>query len=805
MARMGVFSRNDSNPESVPRSLQLLSHRHTFDARYMEIYPNFSEILNPNESITLRVTNFIRSLPMKRPQMSRVRVYQSFVAVPLRLLWSSWEDYIKGENDAQFLLEEPYVVNATDDGSVQYDTDRWKSGLKNIGINGGHVAFTRPNSYVVTPSTPDYGVTGSLRLRGVVLTSNSYVPTQLTPPVVNNQQALSAETRCSYMKVGVHELADYFDHPLYTATGKIYDANGNLHSYPFSAFKFAAYQLAYSYFERAPNVQTRVDDFYQMSRSGWNSTENEFPSVISAAVKEQNSDDWSPTPPSQWQYDSARLDAPAIYRGSTWNGTTYSQLLSPRDIASNNNPSSSTYRQDVIRSSWENVEKFPLKGGANLSMLAHYADPNTGLPVYVPSNISLTRKRFANWQTDYFTSSNPWQQRGDEAQIPVSGTTSFDLSGITATFTGLATSFPHTHDIQLYNASIVLSNNNDFKLYGQQSQSADGHSIPIFLSNDPTAEAGLEKATIDDNYYPTDENTGTFIPRGTVTLSGSGGSVPISGLYVSPSNFRFAMTLQHIKEMQAQIDNRYQSYIHKFFGARARDYRLDRPEFIGGSVMELNVSDVTQTSETTDSSLLGDLAGKSVSASTSRAIRYHADEHTVILGLIHIAPDSEYIGGLNRVDSTSDRFDWALPQFSHLSEQAVYNKELSFHGIFGSVARAANDEVFGYEPVLNHLRWRKNYASGAFRDTLNSKGTYEEYKPWIAVRDFGASIAENGFIEFNQPTLSDQFLSGRYNRDNSNFDIADDSEIYPFMVDSYFNERFVRVISARGTPSRLGA
>lgn len=480
-----------------------------------------------------------------------------------------------------------------------------------------------------------------------------------------------------------------------------------------------------------------------------------------------------------------------IVRLSDWNGQQYQTYSTPRNIAANTDETSSTYQQDVIRSSWENVEKFPLKSGANLSMLAMYNDPVTGLPTYVPSNISLTRTRFANWQTDYFTSCNPWQQRGEEAKIPISGAIDFNNFVANSVFAGQPVSVSHSHDISKYSTAVVARDHNlVYQAIGSTPVTVVGNVPGDYSQTQMSVSGNTESASIN------------FTPQGSVTTTVSGSGSEISGLYVSPSNFRFAMTLQHIKEMQAQIDNRYQSYIHKFFGARARDYRLDRPEFLGGSVMELNVTDINQTSETTSNSDLGEVAGKSVSASTSRKIRFHADEHCVILGTIHIIPDTEYIGGLDRVDSTKDRFDWALPQFSHLSEQAVYNKELSYQGLIGT--ENTNDEVFGYEPILNHLRWRKNFATGTFRDTLNSTGNYEEYKPWLIVRNFGYKI-DSGSLKHVVPTLSDEFLSGRYGRDNSNFPITDDNEFKPFKVDSYFTERVVRVISSRGTVSRLGA
>lgn len=765
MARMGVFSRNDTSPDSVPRSLQLLTHRHTFDTRYMEIIPNFSEILYPNESITLQVTNFVRTLPMIRPMFSRVRVIQRFCAVPLRILWHSWEDYIKGENESQFLLEEPYIVNST--YATLNNNNETTPSFSEHGTYFNFNAF--PNRPAVVPKNQP---------RGILLDSNGYVPSRLWPVYSDN----SRNDYHSYALFGIGELGDHFNAPVGVTMGKYYDVStGNTYSCPFSAFKFAAYQLAYSYFERQPNVQTRIDDFYEMSEK----SPKEFPRFIIGA---------------DYKNGSTFMCPPSLISSDFGKSLISVPLGSMRNIASNVDESSSTYQQDVIRSSWENVEKFPLKSGANLSMLAMYNDPVTGLPTYVPSNISLTRTRFANWQTDYFTSCNPWQQRGEEAQIPLSGSASVDLAGLSVTFSGLSITGKSGRAAytSFRNNAGNITNSGHFAgtaLHDVDADPADGRGVVALNVND-RKDAGENQFIVTESAELAD----VLQVTGSGSASGSGSAPVSSSFYVSPSNFRFAMTLQHIKEMQAQIDNRYQSYIHKFFGARARDYRLDRPEFLGGSVMELNVSDVNQTSQTTADSDLGEVAGKSVSASTSRKIRFHADEHCVILGTLHIIPDTEYIGGLDRVDNTKDRFDWALPQFSHLSEQAVYNKELAYLGL---THQEENETVFGYEPIMNHLRWRRNFATGTFRDIFNSTGNFAEYKPWLVTRNFGFSV-DDFYFKYNVPTLSDEFLSGRYGRDNSNFPITDDDDFKPFKVDSYFTERLVRVISSRGTVSRLG-
>lgn len=779
MARMGIFNRNDTTPEAVPRSVQDLSRRNTFDTKYMQIVPIFWQQMYPNESIKINVTNFVRSIPMNTPMFSNVRIVTRFVAVPQRIMWSSWEDYIKGDDEFSTSYEEPYIVNS---GIALTDENLLSFGFR----------YTSPR--VSEVSNP----------RHIPLTSSSYVPDNVSSFVA---------------QFGVHELGDYFDAPLYTALGRSFTANQK----PLrqSAFKYAAYQMAYSYFYRQPNVQTRVDDYFQMGYAA----NREFKPYVAYFVNGASAplSQATTTPASMPTLGSVSYSAyktslgsrdavstqttftPIIYR----NGAAAANIL-PRNIAATTDPSVSTYEQDLLRSSWDKVEHFPLKAGANLSMLAMKPNSVTGLPEYVPSNISLTRMRYANWQTDYFTSENPWQQRGEEQQIPVNGSVavSVNLDGVTFSLTSSTVQIGS----QVVHGELLDSSNNrvggEFGLIFRQPNfvtTGSGQQVSFDSTTFNTSSSADLSAATHGILYTSGQN----VPiSGSASGSGTATASAVPTLYISPSQMKFALAMQHIKEAQAQIDNRYQSYIRKFFGARARDFRLDRPEFIGGCVQDLNVSEVVQQSASTDDSPIGTLAGRGVSSRTSKSIRYHAEEHTLILGLMHIIPDTEYIHGLDKEDNTQDRFDWMLPQLGHLPEQAVYNYELSVSpfGVDGNPY-----EVHGYEPIYNNLRWKKNSAHGAFRDWTNSLGSYAYYKPWLITRDFGYDISFGAgtlvsppiTVRSRVPTLSDEFLSGRYGVDNSNFVVTNTEEMYPFMVDSYFKVRMVRTVPTRGTVSKI--
>lgn len=862
MARQGVFNRNDNSLTPINRSLQMLEHRHVMDARYGEIMPIFYAQMYPNESLRLNVTNFLRTIPMKTPQLTRVKIITRFIAVPNRLMWLGFEEYIDGVKDSQFNMTEPYIANfnAIKTTTISASASNFKPW--NMMENASHELYFSRAGYqqqVLTNianikdySTLGLGVTADKAPASPgTFWSFSSSRALYRSGVLDNPMFDGTKTELTGYQFFPHELGDMFNCPIYTPS-LASDVSGRITAYP-----FAAYQLAYSYFYRNPNVQERIDDVYQMAMPYPDQRTSEFTSYYGLynARTAKSGVPGSIVPPvsamldnTDDSYDGYSINPTAVVVDDQTNpedGQEISYPLRMTDWASITDNS-----ELIWRSSWKNIEHFPLKAGPNIFAQA-MTWRETGVPVFCDSSISLTRTRFANWQSDRFTTANPWQQRGDEAQIPVVGTVQFDgltisASGtpegtVTSTFTGTEVSFRHNHGLDTgdaANASLedgeiqavyMNTDNQERTAWLSESSIEDGdYAAPAVddgtFSRFLNVKVGSDLVNISGYTQPAD----VFLtPSGTVTSAFTGspmtfsGTVQaggiVSGLYVSPSSFRFAMQLQKIKEMSARTDGRFKSFLSMFYGARSRDARLDRPEFIGGTVQELNITEIAQTSESTDTSSLGTLAGRGISGKKSSQIAYHASEHTAIIGLVHIIPDSIYIGGLDRTMHLTDPFDWAMPQFAGLSEQPIRMAELAFQPTkFNEVSNSDNEVTFGFEPRYNELRAKHSYATGAFRDVMNSTGSREYYAPWLITRNFGIQPSikwqQNTSpwvdssntvllgVEYTVPSLSDEFLSMRHTVDNENFEVTDENVMYPFMLDSYFNVRWTRIVPTRGIP-----
>lgn len=787
MARQGVFNREVTQLEQIKRSLQQLNHRHSTTLEYGVIIPNFSEYLYPNETLRLKTTNYLRTIPLKTPQLTRVRVVQRFVAFPLRLLWEYFPEYINALNPPkEGIPEEPYIVNFN---RIASWSTSW-TGSTMSGLNKGTdydqaTLLSEGINDVSTMSIADFRHKQSVTTVGFDFPARSL--------------KFSADEASPRLDGGLtgyqffpHELGDYLNAPLYSA------CLSRDTSSRFSAYKFAAYQLAYSFFYRRPNIEERIDDFMEMYASGYkDQLFSEYPSFYS--VLEADGSGFKLTPPVS--------KALALIVGGT-SRSSAADKSSPSGIDFDSvrvhNFASESGTSYVRASSWENVEHFPLKAGGNLVMQARYADSN-GRIQYTDSSISLTRLRYAPWFLDRFTSANPWPQRGDEALIPVNGTIQVTLpNSTTVSFSNLDVSIPAG---LVRNAGVFNANYDTDSLRLVVDGTPDGNERRVRWIDS-------EGSNVSESGNP----VGVHIPASTGTVSGSASASFSSSaanvqyaLNVSPSNFRFYMQLQHMKEMSGMTDGRYKSFLSMFFGSHDKDYRLDRPEFIGGFVQDLDISEVIQTSETTSDSPLGAMAGRGISAKRGSSISYHAFEHSLVMGFLHVVPDVEYIGGLNRQDNTVDPFDWVLPQFAGLSEQPIRIKELCcLPSSLTADVTAANNVVFGYEPRFNERRARHSFVTGAFRDVMNSTGDYEYYKPWLVTRNFGfdpeigtttvSTDVRFTSLKFAVPSLSKEFVTTRHNCDYSNFDVTDPSIMKPFLLDSYFEERLTAIIPRRGIP-----
>lgn len=281
---------------------------------------------------------------------------------------------------------------------------------------------------------------------------------------------------------------------------------------------------------------------------------------------------------------------------------------------------------------------------------------------------------------DYYTSALPQPQKGQSVQVPLGkmspvrfGEPTFDISG-------------YTKDTGLYgtHANIVRDTNID--------------STPNI----------------------------TFIGTTSGTSSDSLGQGQYIGLYADLSNaigatvnqLRQAFAVQKFYEKQALGGSRYIEFIKTHFDVTNPDFRLQRPEYLGGKRIPISMNQVVQSTPTVSGSTpLGATGAYSCTADSDDMFTHSFTEHGILLGLACVRNVNTYQQGLNRQFSKKTNLDFYLPVFANLGNQAILNKEIYLQGdsVVDTDGNIIDEQAFGYQEAWACERYFPDIVTGEMR------------------------------------------------------------------------------------------
>nr|WNN13128.1 MAG: major capsid protein [Gokushovirinae sp.] len=185
------------------------------------------------------------------------------------------------------------------------------------------------------------------------------------------------------------------------------------------------------------------------------------------------------------------------------------------------------------------------------------------------------------------------------------------------------------------------------------------------------------------------------------------------------NQLRQAFQVQKYFEQLARGGSRYREQIYSLFRTRISDKTVQIPEYLGGDRIMINMSQVVQTSGTTDVSPQGNVSAMSVTGFGKSAFTKSFEEHGFVIGVCCVRHDHTYQQGVERMFSRKNKLDYYFPVFANLGEQAVLKKELYAQGT------ATDEEAFGYQEAWADYRMKPNRICGAFRS--NATGTLDSW------------------------------------------------------------------------------
>ncbi len=243
------------------------------------------------------------------------------------------------------------------------------------------------------------------------------------------------------------------------------------------------------------------------------------------------------------------------------------------------------------------------------------------------------------------------------------------------------------------------------------------------------------------------------------------------------NDLRLAFQTQRLLERDARSGTRYTETLLAHFGVTVPDFRLQRPEFLGGGSTPINAQSVPNTSDTATKKQ-GELAAFGTSAGTHGFTKSFV-EHGLIMGLVNVRGDITYSQGSERFWFKETRYDFFYPVLAQIGEQSVLNREIWYNN------DANDDLVFGYQERYAEYRYKPSRVSGLFRVDHGST-----LASWHLSEDF-ASLPALGatFIQSNTGVPLDRAIS-----------VPSEPQI---IADFFFDLKCARPMPLYGVPGNL--
>lgn len=269
-------------------------------------------------------------------------------------------------------------------------------------------------------------------------------------------------------------------------------------------------------------------------------------------------------------------------------------------------------------------------------------------------------------------------------------------------------------------------------------------SVQMLLGNNLNANKSLLSGTFsashDGSYYlatnsSSDPLSSVFEPFDSPIYPGFvPGNVAMAGdVLFNINQLRMAFATQHFIERDNN-GTRYTEILRNHFGVISPDARLQRPEYLGGNRIPINVNQVVQQSSSSENEYLGDTAAFSMTTDSHDDFVHSFTEHGYLFGLCVVRYPHTYDTGVNRMWLRRHKSDFYFPEFANISNQPVYGFEIQSGYEFSGIGDPAS-RVFGYQEAWADYRYKPSRVAGEMRPGIENSLAFwhlsDFYDEWL--------------------------------------------------------------------------
>lgn len=242
-------------------------------------------------------------------------------------------------------------------------------------------------------------------------------------------------------------------------------------------------------------------------------------------------------------------------------------------------------------------------------------------------------------------------------------------------------------------------------------------------------------------------------------------------------DLRIAFATQAYLEKSARAGTRYTEVLRSHFGVVSPDASLQRPEYLGGNRIRLNVSAVANHAQS-DTDFLGDLGANSVTVDVHGDFQKSFTEHGYLFCVACVRYNHTYSQGMHKMWTRRNFLDFYLPIFAQIGEQPVKTDELYFEG---------SSDVFGYQEAWSEYRFRPSYVTSEMRPQHTQSLAH-----WHLADNYSSKpTLSDGWIREDKSTVDRVLAVGSQNANQ-------------IFCDLFFKAKWTRPMPMYSVPAMIG-